>query len=126
MEEFKNENSIEKEPNPIVLDKMKVMAMMWGNKIEDIVTDLIKVFSVIKYLNEKGVTTQKEIEETARDLFSEFDVAIFNYDSIFTKNVIDQVLGSNKLTSVSVEINETSITISSGATTESVMGQFKK
>ena len=125
MEGFKKENSAEKKSS-LVLDEEKVGEALWGKSIDSVAGELIKIFSIVKYIKEKGVAKRKEIEEIAKDLFADFEVSIFDHTAIFNNKVINQILESNEIDNISINFNDTPIIIKSGSSVESVVNQWEK
>jgi hypothetical protein len=127
MEGFPKENTGEKEKvNSLNLDAKKIDSALWGRNIDAAIKELIKIFSIVTHLKEKRVTTRTEVDEIASDLFDEFDVAIFDYDTIFTDNVINQILDPHPIDNISFEFNNSPVVIAKGSTVESVMDGWEK
>jgi len=126
MERLKNENSAEKEKGgSIVLDKERVGSAFWGKNVEVAASELIKIFSIIKHIKEKGFTMGGEVELVASDLLEELNVNILKYKNIFTPQVVNQILKSPKIDSVSLDFNEELLTAEAGSTVESMVKDWE-
>ena len=83
MEGFKNENSAEKEKGvSIFLDKERVGTAFWGKNVEVAASELIKIFSIIKHIKERGFTMGGEVELVASDLLEELNVKVLKSDKL--------------------------------------------
>jgi hypothetical protein len=127
MEGFKGENNREKEKGlSLVLDKDRIGTAFWGRSAEVAASELIKIFSIIKHVKEKGLKTSGEIEIMASDLFKEFNIVVLKYKAVFTNSVIDQILRSSEIDSVSLEFNEEPLVAKAGSRVESMIDEWKK
>jgi len=127
MEGFKYENNPEKQKGiSIVLDKEKLRNKFWGKSREIAIAEYIKVFAIIKHIKETGISTKKEIKNVAEDLFKEFEVTGFDYTDILTDDVINEIQSSNKIDSISIDLNNIPAFIDSNSTVESVMNNWKE
>ena len=118
---FKAGNSQERGALSLVLNNKDISAPMWGRSIKAAIEDLVRVYAVAKHLAEKGVKSKAEIHEVAQDLFEEFGVKIFDFDSIFTDDVVNQIVNANTITDLSLSFHGHPVKITSGVTAESVM-----
>jgi hypothetical protein len=125
-EGFSSENAREKEGVSVSLDSEKIMYAVVGRNVETAVSELIKVFDIIKQVAEKGPTSKEEIKEAATDLFDKIDADIFEYEDIFTMNIVNQILHSINIDSIFFEINGFPFKVTSGSTTESVTAKWKE
>lgn len=126
MEGFKNENNQEKKDVSIELDNERLKYKFWGRSQEAAAIEYLKIFSIIKHIKEKGYSSQNDIGEEAKDLFTEFNVAELEYSDIFTDQVLDQILSSPKINSISVDFNGVSAHIDSSSTADSVVKEWQE
>ncbi len=127
MEGFNKENHRErKEGVSLVLDSERIETVFLGKGVEDAASELIKLFSIITYVKKKGVSTSGEVELLASDLLNEFNVLELKYNMVFTNKVIDQILRSQEIDSVSMEFNGELLIAKSGSTIESVVEAWAK
>lgn len=123
-EVFKPEHSGELQRNNIELNSNKMMFAIAGRRVESAVADLLKVFAIIQLISGRHLATKEDVELEATELLKELQVGIFDYESIFTMDVVNTLLRPGMVNEMSFEINQTPLTISSGSTVESVMKQF--
>lgn len=125
MEGFKKENNQENNVVSIVLDKEKIGYAFWGRSVDVAADELIKIFSIIKHIKEKGFTMSGEVELVASDLLEEFNVKVLKYKDVFTNQVIKQILNSSEIDSLSLAFNDNLLTAKTGSTVESIVEDWR-
>lgn len=125
MENLNFENNSENTHGIIRLEGGNNLQMpLFGRSIEAGAKDLIKIFAVIRHIKESKIEKDK-IEETARDLFNEFGVQIFEYENIFSDTFVNQILAANKIDTLETQLNGLPIIIKPDSTVESVMETWR-
>jgi hypothetical protein len=127
MENFRREQGHENsEKSIIALNKNYLGRLLWGRTLESGVQDLIKVFAVIRHVQEKAVRNAKSFKEMASDLFKEFNISIFSCGDIFTTELIDQILKSKPVEELLFEFNGIPLTIRRDSTVGPIIQEWKK
>ncbi|MFN8288957.1 MAG: hypothetical protein U0U70_01750 [Chitinophagaceae bacterium] len=126
MEGIKKENNNENKSTTLPLDQDRVTSAAWGESLEEITGELIKVLSILNHLQEKNLRTKEDFDKIAVDLFSEFNVSIFDYDDIFTPSLVNKFLHVQEINGISFMMNNTPIVIKRGDTVESIVSEWRE
>ena len=116
----------EEKPISLVLHSEIINEVLWGQTVEFSASELIKIFSIISFIKEKKLTDIEEIKNTAEDLFKEFNVEVFDYNMIFSNEVINHIKSSNEIDSLAIDFNDTPLIIRRNSSVESVVKEWEE
>lgn len=127
MEGFRIENTNEAfKPGKIILENKKIQEAMAGKPVEAGIKELIKIFTICDRVVNSGEITEEKAGEMILDLFDELDVRIFEPEQIFSKKVLNQLLGLSGIESLSVQINDGMVEIKRDMKIDSIISRWEE